>query len=72
MNIPKMHRKNDILQNAFFLLYKMGTFHHARYNRRGYAYFSFAGYPKQARIAADCLLCVMMNACSVSVACIRR
>ena len=62
-----MHRKNDILQNACFLLCKMGTFHHARHYRRGYAYFFFAGNPQQARKAADYLFCVMMNVYSVSV-----
>ena len=64
----KCTAKTIFYKTHVFCCAKMGTFHHARHCGGGYGMLiSFCGYPQQARIAADCLLCVMMNACSVSV-----
>ena len=77
-SVSKMHRKNEILQNACFpVLQKWVHFRYsiyARYNRRGYVMpISFlAGNFQQAHIAADYLLYNMMNAYSVSVCHMRR
>jgi hypothetical protein len=73
MNVPKMHRKNENLQNAcFHVLQKWVHFRYsiyARHNRRGYGLpISFlVGNTQQAHISADYLLYDMMNAYSVSV-----
>jgi len=65
--VPWLHHKNDNSQNACFPVCKNAYISNMRGIIGAGTVFCFASIPQQEQITADYLLCVVMNAYSVSV-----